>query len=611
MPLPKRKSHSPRRSAHSNSVSQDSPPASIERVATPWEPFSGFVSGDPTYSGSSQSPFSTPASDLPFRPVSKPITTDHSGSEGPSSSLGRSPASKANVADGALAIRSAFTLGWSLLLTTFVGFALQAKVPDWLGKDRFGRVSAAEVLATLSLSLFTLGFDTYARKELAVRPAHAREFLSGSLLLRAAVTLIAIVGMGLVLFAIGRPNESVLLFALFGTSRYFVQTNELLTGSLQAVGRLKGLATVNVAAKLLWALIIVLPFVKVGGFSLPSRLQMVCVPVGWIVGESVRGLVLWRRVCVEFGTRLTLRGQKIREVTRASVPYAFAGLVASSANVLDVNLMSALTIESEVGIYRFAQNLTTIAYFPGTILPWVLIPLASRAAARSSEDLLNVIRRGIESVLGIAVPMAVLLALNADTLIHTFASEYSPAIPIVRILAFMLISTYVVTLAVTFLQVLDRSWVVIRVALIGIAIDGVLCLVGLRWGMRLWGEGGAGIAAALAMFVAEGVIMVLFVRALGSSTIDRQCIVTLGRIAAAGIPVFLVDRAFLQMGFSWVRLVADVLVYGGNFLLLNIFDWREIRSMMQPQPERVPVASSQSFPQTSPSGDDRDSRTYL
>lgn len=606
MPLPKRKSDSPRRSAHSKSNAPQAPQP--ERPAS-WEPFSGFVPGDSSNTGiPAQNPFSPPTVDRPSTPNPAPILAT---AQGETTSVGRAPTSKANVADGALAIRSAFTLGWSLLLTTFVGFALQAKVPDWLGKERFGRVSAAEVLATLSLSLFALGFDTYARKELAVRPGHAREFLGGSLLLRAAVTSGAIVLLSLVLFGIGRPRESVLLFALFGASRYFVQTNDLLTGSLQAVGRLKGLALVNVTAKLLWAFVIVLPFLKVGGYALPSRLQMVCVPVGWIIGEAFRGAILWRRVCAEFGTRLTFRGQKLREVTRASLPYAFSGLVASSANMLDVNLMSALTVESEVGIYRFAQNLTTIAYFPGTILPWVLIPLASKAAARSAEDLLTVIRRGIEIVLGVAIPMAVLLALHADTLITTFASEYTPAIPIVRILAFMLISTYVVTLAVTFLQVLDRSWVVIRVALIGIAIDGVLCLIGLRWGFRFWGEGGAGIAAAIAMFISEAVIMVIFIRSLGSNAIDRQCLSKLARIAAAGIPVFLIDRAFFQMGFSWVRLVVDVLVYGANFLLLNIFDWREIRSMMSPQPEIVPVSPSHSFPQTSPSGDDRDSRTFL
>ena len=82
-----------------------------------------------------------------------------------------------NASDAANAIGNAVTLGFSLSGTLLIGFAVLLVVPRWLGPERWGAVRGAEATMSLLLSFIAFGFDTYIRKEVAVRPDHARELL--------------------------------------------------------------------------------------------------------------------------------------------------------------------------------------------------------------------------------------------------------------------------------------------------------------------------------------------------------------------------------------------------------------------------------------------------
>ena len=303
-------------------------------------------------------------------------------------------------------------------------------------------------------------------------------------------------------------------------------------------------------------------------------------PIAWIVGESIRTLIIGRRVARLLSIRPTLRDQHVARVIRASLPFTGGVVVTMAAQLLDVNLLSFLTTESEVGLYRNAQTLVTIAFFVGTVIPWVLTPVAARAMQRSPTEFGTVMRRGFELVLVVAIPGSVLLSLNADTVVRISGRSFDRSVPALRISAVLLIATYVVVLATTFLVIKGRTWFVVRSAIVGVVIDAILVLAFARAGLHHWGPGGSGTAAAMAMFVSELFVAGIVVLELGPAAWDRRSLVALAKTIVAAAPVVVLDRVLAANGFSWMRLAADVVLYGALMLLFNVVRVDEVRSQL-------------------------------
>ena len=476
-------------------------------------------------------------------------------------------------ADGRQAVKNATTLGSSLVFTTAIGFAVTLYYQAHLGPAPAGRIAAAEGLAATTLVIMAFGLDNYARKEVALRPDHAKEFVPGTIAARIFAT-VPFTAMVMAIMALaGRPRQVIILLALFGAVRILVQSNELLAACLHAVGSVRGLSRQNLVTKLVWGVSII-------GFLL-AGLGAYAIPMGWIVGESLKLAGLARRTGNELQMWSQIQSQNIRPVLRKSVPFLSSSVLTSLAMVLDVTMMQFLTSDAELGYYRFAQSLLLVVLILATVLPWVLLPMASKAVGRSQEEFVDVMRRSIESVMALAIPLCVLLSLNADTVIKTVAPQFVPAIPALRILAITVIGTYLTMVCATLLQASGRTWVGVRIGMFIVGLDAILVLVFVRSGWDRFGEGGAGTTAALAILVAEFVGTTFYVRCLGREAWDRSSVGMVGRVLLTTLPVVLIDRILAAKGFSFVRGVADVVAYGCNLVLLQVIDPAKITAAIK------------------------------
>ena len=562
-------------------------PARWSRLAVPGDP--GAVPGPAGQSGSGGAPcFVRPPAAVAARSLQsfQPQTVSLRGASAPSRLRDRILGSEADAGavfslyagngpqgEQGAAAGHAVRLAGALLFTTSIGYGVGILVARFLGTDRFGRLAGAEARAVLILTVLSLGVDTYTLLEVSRRPGHAREFVPGVLAFRAlASAVVALVVTGALAVA-HQEREAIVLFLLYAGAQLILQANTVFAACLQAVGRVKGIPISNVVAKSIWGLVII------GGIK--SGFGARSVPIGWIVGESVRFSYLSRRAGRELGLRLSLRGQQVRRVLKASLPFTATGLVAIAAQLLDVNLLSFVTTDRAVGYYRNAQNLASIAFFVGTVLPWVFTPLISRAAARSADELRSVTRRGFELVMVLAIPGSVLLALNADVVVSVSGSSYAPSAPSLRILSIVLIVTYVIMVAATVLQVQGRSWAVVRAALTGVVVDAALLLAFVPMAARRYGDQGAGVAAAFSMLVAEITASWLLVRLVGSDMADRRALSTIAKTFLAGVPVVAADRFMAAHGFSWVRLLADVVLYGATLLLTKVLKVEDVTQLIR------------------------------
>lgn len=514
-----------------------------------WEPFAAYLSTNPYV------PSEAMGASLEF--------------EGPRDSA---PRRDDNASDAANALSSAVTLGFSLSGTLLIGFAVLLIVPRWLGPDRWGAVRGAEATMSLLLSLVAFGFDTYIRKEVAVRPDHAREFLPSVIAFRLITSAVAVGAALAILAGLGKPRLELALALLFGISRFLIQTGELFAACLHAVGAVSGIRRVTLPTKVLWAVLVL------GGLS--AGIGPVAVPAGWVVAEGIKTVALG--VLARRSLRLRVRPTEgaFAPVLRASVPYSAGIIVAGGAMFLDVTIMRFLVGKTEVGYYGASQNLASLAFAVGPLIPWVLMPLASRAATRSTRELYALARRAFEFAIIFGIPSAVLLALNADVVVSLQGDQFRPSVASLRLLALVLALTYFITMASVFLQSLGRAWVGVRVAVVGVVLNAALNLAFQRSGVGWFGPGGAGVVAGFAAAANEVFVTGAMLILLGRRAWDDGTYATLVRVLFASIPVVIVDRILSNYGFSWLRLLADVCVYAVNLLLLKAFDMGALRAQI-------------------------------
>ena len=435
--------------------------------------------------------------------------------------------SDANLAgrEVAIALRNAGRLFMSLGVTLTVGFLVRFWMPRFLGPDAFGRVVFAEEFAAVFFVFVTLGAETYIRKEVAIRPQHATDFLGSLTLVRLAASAVVAVIMGLALAWMNKSAVEWRLVYVFAAGQFFFVLNTSLASVLQAAGTVRELAWINAASKVVWGVGIVVGLLFGGG--------LIAVALVFLATEAAKAPLLWRVGGARVGLRFRVDVGAASAILLASMPY-FLNFVAHRIYAkVDIALLSALTDDLEVGWYGAAANVTFFVYLVLPILNAVVLPMGSRIAHESEAAMHATMRGAVRVVLMLTVPLAILIALNATELVHLlFTASFAPSADILRILAPIVPLTYVCVLLSTHLIQLGRIWRVTKNSIVCLILNPALNVVFIPIGHRLLGDGGAGTAAACATVVTEGVSATLLLFALGSSAVDRKLMDLAWRLAA-------------------------------------------------------------------------------
>lgn len=461
--------------------------------------------------------------------------------------------SEARSHDIAVAVRSALVLGGSLLLTWSVALLVRLFLPRTLGPDLFGSYNFADGLALTAFGFLNLGLDTYIQREVSVRPAHASDFFGGVTSIRAAFAFLVFAVMALVLRARGAGPDVWGAAFLFGVAQSFSQTSNSLAAMLQAARRVRGLAIGNVGAKVLWGVGTLV------GLALHGDLRVLALPL--VVGEGARVLILFllARRHLELEVRIDVAATK--RTVLASLPFYANGVALSIYAKIDVSIMAFLANDHEVGLYGAAANFSSLAMLVAPLIGWVLLPLLSRAAARSPEELTEMLRRSLEGVISLAIPVSLFMGLGADVWIRVaFGARFAASAPALAILSPMFILTYLAMLQATYLNLLGRGWAVTAVSVLGMCVNPIANVLLVPYCLRTLGEGGAGIGASIAMIVTEVASIVAFYMYIGQIAFDRRNVKVIGLQLGASLLVLPVHLALRFLGPG--RLGVDALLYG-------------------------------------------------
>ncbi len=482
-----------------------------------------------------------------------------------------------------LAIWNTLKLSSSLILTWGVALGVRALLPRYLGPAQFGAYSFAEAVAMTFFVFCSLGVETYVQKEIPVRPEHASEFFGGILALRLAMSGLLLAAMCFGLALTGRSHEIVLAAAIFGLGQIFFVHNATFVSMLNARGTVDGMSVVNVIAKVSWGACI---FTAVG-----LHLGLWALAASFLVGEALRSAALYHLCRRHLALRLTLHPEHLRAALKRSAPFFVTGLALTLYSRFDVMLLSYLATAREVGWYSASSQVSNLGLMLIPLISGVCLPMFSRARRRSEEELGVTIRRSLEVILTLAIPVSLALFIGADVWIKVLGGAgFEPAARSLRVISPIFILTYVAILSSSCLNLINRAWTVTRVCLCGIFINaGLNVLLITRLGPLL-GTGGAGMGAALAAVLTEAFVCALLLSVIGRRVIDARLLRSISRTAGVCVAVFLLDLLLKPIG-PW-RLVADGAAYLGLAMLSGVVRIDEVRALVAQSRGRAAPAAA-------------------
>jgi O-antigen/teichoic acid export membrane protein len=493
-------------------------------------------------------------------------------------------------------LRNALKLGGSLLVTYGIALVMRMVLPRYLGPEGFGRYNWADGFSGAFFVLSALGLDVYIRKEVSVRPEHASEFFGGTLLLQVGLALGLTGAMWWVMRASGEPPEVQHLALLLGGYQFFYRLNAILAAVLHARERVDGLSVAHVAMKCIWG----------GGLVLVLLLRL---PLPWLAApfigaEVFKAVYLFHLTRAHAGLKLRLDVRSTLGALLAALPFFLNDAALATNGRVDVSLLGLVANKTEVGYYGAVWGIAGMTMLLSPILGWVLLPMMSRAAASSPEESTRILRRGLEGILVVSVPVTLALALGAETWVRLMIGEaYLPAAPVLRLLAPIFVLTYVATVCGSWLMAAGRTWTVTRTSILAAVMNPALNLLLIPVLLERLGPTGGASATALSLGICEVIVTLILVGTIGSRAFDARGLAVLGKtlgVCAAVTAVHLLlgraglDARDLVRGLA--RLVVDGAVYLSLVLVTGAVRRDEVLALVRRVKDRRKSAATAQTP---------------
>ncbi|MGA2449808.1 MAG: oligosaccharide flippase family protein [Polyangiaceae bacterium] len=485
-----------------------------------------------------------------------------------------------------LAIRNTLQLAASLILTWSVALIVKLQVPAHLGPVRQGHFGFAESFAGMFFSTIGLGVDTYIMKELPVRPKHASDFVGGIFALRAAISIVLFGVILVTLHSTGRPAEIQLAVIVFGLSQFVAAVGSTLGCVMQATSRVGPLAIANVIAKLTWGIGLLI------GLHFEVPLYFLALPA--LVAELVRLVVLIPGARRAASLRYRIDSRSVRSVLLASLPFFVSGMAIGFGSNL---AMSALEFirrdEREVGWFAATQNLATLSMLLYPLLGWVIMPLLSRANARSPIEMMAILRRCIEALIVLIAPITICISVGSELWIKlAFGIKYAPAAIGLSILSLQFVITYLNIVLSSGLIILGRSWSTTIISLVAILSMTLFMLVFVPIGRALFGTGTGGecAGAAMAAIANELCVIVAMITRFDVTPIDRRNVAALTKLALLSFMILVLNRLAYRIGF--VRIPIDMALYIALMFATRVVRVSDVRRALRiVQARRAPAGA--------------------
>jgi O-antigen/teichoic acid export membrane protein len=301
----------------------------------------------------------------------------------------------------------------------------------YLGPASFGDYVFIFSVAALFGLLSDFGITKVAVREMARRPDSAPKYLGTSIAARLVLSVVALAAAEIVLAAIG-ARPAILVGVAIAALLFTAEAALSVTAVFQVRLAMQYEALVILAiqsldtAAILW-------LISVDAGLLP----ILAAPVV----STLLGLVLaWYIARARFGVRVSVDRKIVVSLLREAWPLGVTTLLALLYLKADSVLLGVLATPRDVGLYGAAYRPVEYLFLALGMLINALFPLLSRWHGVDPTLFRTVYRRGNDALVAISLPVAVVVALLADTLVLAlYAPDFAPAAAPLRVLTFGLV----------------------------------------------------------------------------------------------------------------------------------------------------------------------------
>ena len=449
-------------------------------------------------------------------------------------------------------MQNALKLGGSLVLTLGIGFGVRIALRRFLGPAVIGPVNFADAFSTTAFVFLGLGLETYVRKVVPVTLDGANAFLGAIFVIRAGIALAVFAAMGVVLSWMGQPPEVRTLVYAYGLAQLFITFNQTFVALLQSARTVDGLSTINVISKLLWAAGFVL--------TMALHLPLVGIPLSVAASEFLKLVVGYFLARKHVKLKLAVDWSMVIPTLRAAFPFYVSAIALVVVNRFDVNVLKVRSVDSEIGLYSAAAELSQMTLVLMPMLAGVVMPLFARAHARGQAEFSAILRRTLEFVLTLIFPMSLMVSVGSDVWVQlALGDQYAPAAWALAILGPTLLLTYTVSVIAVALNVSGGEWTVTITSVMSMFINPALVILLVGFSSD-WGPGGGGAACAFAIVGTETVVLAVMTYRLGRSAVDARLVKMIVKTILSCVLVGVIDRQ-LRGALGPARLLLDAVIY--------------------------------------------------
>ena len=453
---------------------------------------------------------------------------------------------------GALLVSQLLTWSFTLLLALFL--------PRYLGPEANGILAIAISIWSILQVLIGFGMDTHLVKQIARDPEQIYTFLGTTFLVKSIFYVLCLLPLTLVLWLLKMPVEAVVVVQLMGVSFFVAALASGTQATLQGLEIMEYISISNVASRAINS------FLGIGVLLLGFGLYAV---TGVMIAASVVLLLAQLYFLQRYRPlRLGFDYTRIIPLLRSSLPYVATALVMvgyAQLNVLMIGLMMSTT---EAGWYGSAVQLFGTLLFLPVAFATALLPQMTRSFSSDATALPIMLRKSVELVLLVGVPIGLGLVAVAKPLVALlFGEAYGPTGPVLQVLGLALIFMYLNVLIGQFFISVDRQnvWTVIIAVSVAFMASLTYFLVPLC--QRLFGNGALG--GAFSLLAAEAIMVLIGAVLLRGQLISRALLWSSARILFAGVVMLAVIWP-VQGAVLALPIILGMVVYLGLILLLRV-----------------------------------------
>lgn len=304
-------------------------------------------------------------------------------------------------------------------------------------------------------------------------------------------------------------------------------------------------------------------------------------PLPMLASESLKAGFLYLATREAVGLELRVDFEETKKVLRTSLPFFIAIAAVYLGASVDVVLLRRLVQadSQEVGWYSAAREIARLSAMMMPVLTGVLVPMMSRAMHNDENEFYRLVRRGMEGVCVVSMPLTLLLALSAKFAIgFVLRQEFEPAHYSLEWLAPTFVLAYVNSLLWLALMIMKRSWTITIVSIIGTALLPILILIAAPL-TRGTGDGKMGMGVAMALSARELILAVVYLAIVGKRALDARA--TGAIVKSLGICGAVVATHVLLASLGDLRLLVDALLYGVLALALRVIRIGDVLNLLR------------------------------